>query len=225
MTDDDLMRFADGEADTATIVAVTAAVAADPRVAARVEQYRAQRAFAAASFDDVLAEPVPDHLLALLRPAATVTDIMAAREKRVRRFPLSQWSALAATLVAGVAVGHLLAPPAVAPLVADARLASSLDGRPVAAIRIGFSYRDGTATYCRVFRDDRAGPTSGVACRDDDGWRLRVVAAAVPRPLGDYRTAAADLPAAVTATVDATIAGAPLDALGEAAAEQREWKR
>ncbi len=225
MTDDDLIRFADGEADAASAAVIAAAIAGDPAMAAKVARYRTLRTAAAALFDDVLREPVPDRLLSLLRPAATITGIAAAREARARSFALPERAALAATLVAGFVGGHFLAPPTAAPLTADAELTRSLDGNPASAIKIGFSYRDRAKNYCRVFRDDRATPAAGVACRDDDGWRLRVVAAAAPHPSGEYRTAAAELPPAVSATVDATIAGPPLDTLGEAAAAQRGWTR
>jgi len=86
---------------------------------------------------------------------------------------------------------------------------------------MGISYRDRANTYCRVFRDERAAPVAGIACHAADGWRLRVVTAAPSRPSGEYRTAAADLPPAVAATVDATIVGDPLNAAGEAAAARR----
>ena len=223
MTDDDLMRFADDEADAVTAAIVTAAIAADPATAARVARYRAQRVAAAAAFDDVLAEPVPDSLLVVLRPMPTVTDLTAARAARARRFAVPQWAALAATLVVGLVAGHVLAPPAAAPLTADAALTRSLDGGVVSEIRIAFSYRDRANDFCRVFHDDRAAPTAGIACRENDAWRMRVAAAA-PRQATDYRTAAGDLPPAVTATIDATIFGVPLDAVGEASAAKRGWK-
>ena len=224
MTDDDLMRFADGEADAATAAAVSAAIALDPAVAARVELYRAQRIAAATAFDGVLAEPVPDRLVALLRPAPTVADLAVARAARTSRAVLPQWAALAATLVAGLVAGHLLMPPTSPPLTADAALVSSLDGNTVPAITIGFSYRDRANDYCRVFHDNRVDPTAGIACREVAGWRLRVAAAAVRPSTQDYHTAASDLPPAVLATVDATIAGTPLDARGEAVAKKRGWR-
>lgn len=225
MTDDDLMRFADGESDAATAAAVIAEIAADPAVAAKVRKYRVQRTAAATAFDDVLAEPVPDRLVALLRPAPMAVDLAVARAARARGVVLPHWAALAATLVVGFVVGHRLTPSMITPLAADAALISSLDGNQVAAVRIGFSYRDRANDFCRVFRDDRVGSTAGIACHENGGWRMRVAAAAAPPSSEDYRTAAADLPPAVLATVDATIAGAPLDARGEVAAAKRGWKR
>ena len=223
MTDDDLMRFADGEADAATAAVVTAAIAADPATAAKVGRYRTQRVAAAAAFNDVLGEPVPDRLLALLRPAPAVADLAVARAARARRFAVPHWAALAATLVVGFLAGHGFAPPTSTPLTADMALTRSLDGQVVPAIRIGLSYRDRANEFCRVFHDDRAAPTAGIACHESGGWRLRVAAAA-PRQVTEYHTAAGDLPPAVTATLDATIVGVPLDALGEASAAKSGWK-
>ena len=225
MTDDDLMRFVDGESDAATAAMITVALARDPAVAAKVATAQRLRATAAASFDAILLEPVPERLVALLRPASTVTGIAAARDARARRFDFAQWGALAATLVVGAVVGHFFTSPTVEPLDADAALTRSLDGNPTPAIKIGFSYRDRVNTYCRVFRDDRADPIVGVACHDDEGWRLRVVTTVAPKRSGEYRLAAAELPPAITATIDATIMGTPLDALGEASAAKRGWKR
>ena len=217
------MRFADGEADAATSAAITAAIAGDPTAGAKVGWYRAQRAAAAAAFDDLLAEAMPDHLLALLRPAPDAVDLAVARAARTRRFAIPQWAALAATLVAGFVAGHGFAPPTATPLTADVALSRGLDGRMVPAIRIGLSYRDRANEFCRVFHDDRAAPTAGIACHENGGWRLRVAAAA-PRQVTEYHTATDDLPPAVTATLDATILGVPLDALGEASAAKRGWK-
>ena len=223
MIDEDLMRFADGEADAATSAAVTAAIAGDPIRVQRSGGYRAQRAAAATAFDDLLAEPVPDHLLALLRPAPAAVYLAVARAARTPRFAILQWAALAATLVAGFLAGHEFAPPAATLFTVDAALTHSLDGGVVPAIRIALSYRNRMNKFCRVFHDDRATPTAGIACQQNGGWRL-LVAAAATGEVTDYRTAADDLPAAITATLDATISGAPLDVVGETSAAKRGWK-
>jgi hypothetical protein len=55
-------------------------------------------------------------------------------------------------------------------------------------------------------------------------WRLRVVSAAAPAAKTAYRTASSETPPAVMAAVDAMIAGAPLDAAGEAKAQAAGWK-
>jgi len=79
---DDLMRFADGETDPATTARIAAAIAGDPAMAAEVTRYRTLYAAAAEAFDEALAETIPDRLLALLRPAATVADIATAHVAR-----------------------------------------------------------------------------------------------------------------------------------------------
>ena len=56
----------------------------NPAIASEVARYRTLCAAAAAAeaFDEALAESIPDRLLALLRPAATVADIATAHVAR-----------------------------------------------------------------------------------------------------------------------------------------------
>ena len=71
-SDQTLSAYADGELDAATGAALEAAMATDPELARRVERQRALRARVQDAFAPVLAEPVPERLLARLRSAPAV---------------------------------------------------------------------------------------------------------------------------------------------------------
>lgn len=71
--DETLMAYADGELEPAQQAEVEAAMAADPKVAQRVEQHQALRRKLNAAYDQVLLDTVPEALVASVRtsPAAT----------------------------------------------------------------------------------------------------------------------------------------------------------
>jgi len=94
----DLHAYADGQLPAEHAAAVEAALARDPEFAGRAAAYRAQSASLRDALDPILAEPIPDRLLAAASPA---TD---SRPSLIR-----QWSvpvlAVAATLLVGVGIG------------------------------------------------------------------------------------------------------------------------
>jgi len=116
--------YVDGELDDAARAAVEAAIAADPSVRAQVEAQLALRKRLRASFDSVLAEPVPERLLQAVRGDARsagdgVADLSAARTAKqaeaaakqsrqtaARRWSVPQFGAIAASLIIGVLLGQ-----------------------------------------------------------------------------------------------------------------------
>lgn len=235
-TNEMLMAFADGELEGPERTTVEAAMAADPELARAVERHRALRARLAGAWDDVLAEPVPAQLAAVLAAPATtaaapVVDLASRRAPRRLAPPV--WLAAAASLAVGVSVGLFVLRGGEEPfgteggvLVAQGALAQALDHRlaaegMTAGVRLGLSYRDRQGTYCRTFSLEDGVPLAGLACRAGEGWQLRVLAAS--EPAGEVRTASA-MPQAVLSTVDAAIAGEPLDAAAEAAARDAGWR-
>jgi anti-sigma factor RsiW len=137
ISDEVLMAYADGEADSKTRALVEEAMAADPQIARRIAEHRALRNTLRSSYDNVLAEPVPDRLLAAARARASpqkgglgavkgLADhrdasregpghgvVVPLRPKRTRTPPM-YWGAIAASFVVGGLVWHfgaeLLAP-------------------------------------------------------------------------------------------------------------------
>jgi hypothetical protein len=109
---------------------------------------------------------------------------------------------------------------------AGGQLADALDGQLVATqkadapVRVLLSFRDAQGEYCRGFTStDR----SGVACRDDRGWRLSKLLGGAGVATTEYRQAgSAD--AAVMAAIQDMAAGPALDADEEAAAARRGWR-
>ena len=91
------------------------------------DQLKAERRRLSAAFDDVLSEPVPDRLKALLaEPARQVVDLGAARAQRKAMSSWAAWGGMAATLMLGTLIGTRLAPMSsddTSRLVANSRMA------------------------------------------------------------------------------------------------------
>jgi hypothetical protein len=244
-SDETLMAYADDELDPRTRAAVDAAMATDPEIARRVEQHKALRAKLRSAFDKVLDEPVPDRLVATARTSPAMRregNVVPLRRKPVRRAWSSsaQWGAIAASLVIGALLGQAwVRSSATGPILtrngelrASGTLERALSGQLAsnqpakAPVQIGLSFRAKSGDYCRTFSLNEGGSLAGLACRDDDGWRVRVLAQRAPENNTDrYRQAASSMPHSVLQAVDEEMAGEPLDAQAEAAARNRGWAR
>lgn len=235
ITDEQLMAYADGELDAAAAAEVEAAIAADPGLAETVARHRVLRRQLRDAFAPALDEPVPEHLMALVRAPAPAAEVVPLRPRR--RWALPEWAGMAAALALGVALSQGFLQPAPADLRtaaggalrADGALAQALDRRlaadnsDVGRIAVGLSFRDGSGAYCRSFvlRDVR--PLAGLACRADDGWHVPVTSEAAPEA-GELRQAAAALPPAVLLAVETRMVGDTLDAEAERRARDAGWR-
>jgi hypothetical protein len=232
MIDDDiLMAFADGELDEISRARVERAVAADPALRARLEQQLKLRATLADFYRPTAEEPVPARLRAMLE--TNVVAFQGAKARPAR--PLwRDLSALAATLLLGLALGRTLLMPAGGPvgvdqgtMVAQGPLASALDTQlasaqpPDASTRIGTSFAAADGRLCRSF-DSAA--LAGVACRGDRGWQLMMIAAGSAGQHSDYRQAGSASPL-VAEAVQGMMAGEPFDAAAERRARDSGWRR
>jgi len=108
--DETLMAYVDGELDARARAALEAAAACDPALAQRIALQQRLRARLRREFDPVLAEPVPERLLAAAQGAATPEA--SAKLFELRR-PQARWSwpqlaALAASLLLGALLGPWL---------------------------------------------------------------------------------------------------------------------
>ncbi|MFT4253299.1 MAG: anti-sigma factor, partial [Caulobacter sp.] len=112
------------------------------------------------------------------------------------------------------------APTAVGPL-ARALEDGTAAGAATGPVRVGVTFKNQAGRYCRTFQGQAQ---AGVACRADDVWRVLAVSPAAAPASGQYRQAGSETPAAVMAVVDNMIAGAPLDAAGEAKAVKDGWR-
>jgi anti-sigma factor RsiW len=98
VSDADLNAYADGQLAPEQMAAVEAALARDPELAMRVAHYRAQSGLLRDALDPVLAESIPERLLAAASTAALQEPSL------VRRWGIPSLAA-AATLILGVGLG------------------------------------------------------------------------------------------------------------------------
>jgi len=241
ISDETLMAYVDGELDNAARTSVEAAMATDPELARRVVRQQALRNRLRATFDPVLAEPVPEQLLAAAHgtPASQQSaNVIRLNALPRRTWSWPQWGGLAACLLLGVLVAPLLHREAARPpvamdgrgLLASGALAQALsqqlasDQRDGGPVRVGISFRSQAGTYCRTFELSAQDAIAGVACREGESWRLQALAASGARATGTYQPAASRVPAAIAQTVNALIAGEPLDDKAEAAARGKNWQ-
>jgi hypothetical protein len=223
--EEEFFAWLDGELAPVDAARVEARVAADPTLAAEAEAHRAMTAGLRAAFDPVMT------------PKNDVIDLAAKRAQRARRVPtgLPQWAAIAATLVAGIALGsmvdldrHSSSPIALegGQMVAASALDETLTHQLASgdqsgdAPRVGLTFRNQQGEVCRTFSDSAA---AGLACRRGETWRIEGLFGARGATTGAYRTASGADPR-VPILVESMISGEPLDAAGEAAAKQSGWR-
>lgn len=236
MTPDDplLMAYADGQLDPRTAERVAARVAADPALARAVERHRRLAGLLSGAHAAALAEPVPAALeAALARGEGRGAKVVPIR---ARRWAAPEWMAIAASLLVGVLLSQAWLGREAGPmrhaesgLVADGWLSRALDrsvaGEPVEPrVQVGISFMDADGTYCRGFalRTDR--PLAGLACREGGRWRVGILEETAKVDANGLRQAATTLPPAVLDAIDRRIAGDPLDADGERAARDADWR-
>ena len=239
ITDEQLMAYADGEADEALRKRIEAALERDPSLAARVEEHRQLRIQLQNAFDPVLDERAPDRLLAAInapaKASASVTELDHGRQqrKRVANWSWREWGAMAASLVLGVWIGQAVLQTQDdvivvrnGELIASGSLVQALDQKlssEAGALRIGMSFRSNEGEYCRTFvrGDERA--LAGIACRAAEDWRVRVLSETQASST-EYALAASQLPPAVLSALDETIDGEPLSVEEERAARAEGWR-
>lgn len=224
-TPEQIAAFADGQLEGAELERIAAAIAADPALEKQVAAHRALARRLGAHFAPIAAEPVPDHLAALLK--APQDNVASLADARARRKGPPRWAWLAGPALAASLVLALTLRPASDAGYADAQLASALDSQLVAGqqadapVRVLLSFRDAGGAYCRAF--ERAA-SAAIACRDAQGWQLRNHSAASSggAPAGEYRQAgsAGD----VLAAAQAMAAGPALTAEEELAARRNGWR-
>lgn len=219
--DETLMAFADGTLPEAEADRIAAALDADPDLAERVALLADGRRIAAGAFREVLDEPVPARLLA----AATTAAAMPVNDNRRRGWRMASLAA-AAGLVLGAFLGPRLPLPGGAPVDAGllpARVAAALDGAGGGGVAIAGTHLAEGDIYCRRFAmPDGTGAMQGVACREPEGWRLRVAVARNAEG-GSFQPAGADDPV-IAEVLERLGAGPMLDTAAVAEAQRRGWR-
>lgn len=220
MTIDDtlLIAYVDGELGLIEARRVEREVAADPTLAARLAEHRALRAQIRNVFAPIAAEPVPNRLSALL--TTTVVPFAPLRRSAARGWATG---AIAASVALAIA---LAVPWDYAPSdgdLASGRLGEALDRQLASADgepRLIVSFRNRSGAYCRVFAGRAA---DGIACREEDGWRLVRTRPGTTSAGSTFRQAGS-ANGALLAEAQRMMAGDPLDVEAEANARQRGWR-
>lgn len=235
--------YLDGELDADARARIDAAVATDPALADRLARDRRLQARVREAFLDTLDEPVPAHLQAMLADAAHPSEtpgganivVLPSRNPH-RRMPPAWLGYAAAAVLAVVAIGgawqRAQSPVRMrgSEFVAGGALAEGLDNalasapEAASAVSIGLTFRDRDGRVCRSFgyRGDPA--LSGLACRDDDAWRLSALERIDAVNEGEWRQAASVTTPAVQAAIDAALVGDAFDAGAERAARDGGWR-
>jgi hypothetical protein len=244
--DELLSAYVDGELDGTQRARIEQAIALDARLAQRVARQRALRA--------PLRPPLPQRLVNAARLSAPsgpaqIIDLARVRAARARRpeklrarLPRRTAIALAGCLLVGLGAGLLIESliTGTGPtkyrngsLLASGSLDSALDdalaGAPAGsgAVRIGLTFRARTGSLCRTFAIETGHALAGLACRQQQHWRILTVIAAdtasVPGSTPARRTAVPTLPAPLSQAVEQQISGEPLDAAAEARARRGGW--
>jgi hypothetical protein len=202
ITDEQLMAYADGELDAAAAAEVEAAIAADPALAETVARHRALRRQLREAFAPALDEPVPEHLMALVRapvaepaaatggapvaaPAAAsgtapVADVVPLRPRR--RWAMPEWAGMAAALALGVALSQAF----LAPTPADLRTA---DG---GALRADGALAQALDRQLAADNTPAGRIAVGLSFRDGSGAYCRSFVLRDPRPLAGLACRADD---------------------------------
>lgn len=230
ITREEIAAFADGQLAPEREAKVAAAVASDPALAEEVAKHRALKAMLQGHFAPIAEEPVPENLAALLGPEnqSDVVDFAAAKEKREQKRKLPSWG-----WVAGPALAASLAIAIFLPRgndtrdgYADIQLASVLDQTLVAEqsgsaeTRILLSFRNEDAEFCRAFSAPDGG---GIACRDDNGWKVEALGEGSETAGTEYRMAGAG-DGDILAIAQELAEGPALDAEAEKAAREAGWR-
>ncbi|WP_305096647.1 anti-sigma factor family protein [Croceibacterium aestuarii] len=229
VTPEELAAFADGELAEPRRAEVAAEVAQDAALAEQLRRHNELKAKLGAHFAPVLDAPVPDRLTQMLGGGeARVADIAAARQRREARRGIPRWAWIAGpALAASLALAVFLPRGGSLPEgYAGPDVASALDGQLVATqgddarVRVLVSFRDRDGDYCRAFS---AAAQSGIACRDDTGWKLEFRGPGHVQSGTDYQMAGAEN-ADLLARAQDMAAGPAFDAAAEAAAKEKGWR-
>lgn len=201
-TDEQLMAFADGEADETRASAIREAMATDPLLTRRIDMFRESSRLAGMALP---LEPVSSDLEARIRAmaakakgAAAPAELGAAQRVRVTANDNAPWwrLPLAASIVfaLGLGGGYMLrgetlseqSTVSIAGLM-DRELQSALETVPSGnetavsggKFRAIASFKNRDSNVCREFEKDSGSPLSvvGVACHENGRWSVNTVVA------------------------------------------------
>lgn len=231
---EELAAYADGEISGERQAEVEASIAADPALAQQVAAHLALRASLGAHFAPVLGQPVPERLTSMLAGTDSlqtdnnIVSLVGARERQQAKKKIPRWG-----WVAGPALAASLALAVLLPRGGDEgadfagpQLASVLDRQLISSqqqdadIRILLSFRSKNGDLCRAYRGETAG---GIACREQQGWRVVNQLEGSGTDASEYRQAGSG-DAALLAIAQDMAEGPALGSEQEVAAKEAGWR-
>lgn len=241
ITNKEIMAYVDGELPPQDVPRVEAALAASAEYRAIADGHRKITMAVRMAYDDMLRQPVPDHILAALDRPGQGEVIRPSFGRRVSpQFAMAASLALAAGLaLALVWQGNSSTSPSDG-VAARGSLASALDTvgarqmlRSPTGERITpvVTYPQKGGGWCREYRMTGNGTSSsaGIACRDPgaNSWQIVVHLPWIPPAAVADKDIVPSGPApeAVDAVAEQKQGGTPLTAAEEAAQIARGWKQ
>jgi anti-sigma factor RsiW len=237
-SDEELMAYADGELPASERARVQAAVKSDPALAARVEVFARTRERLSGAYGEVLREPPPPRLLEAIG-ALPPEGRPANDNARAGSLRLAAMAAALAGVAAGL-VGYAAGTrqreratllealgsqgPRLAAFIGGAAdgAARPLDRDSRVTVRASHRLRDGR--LCRSLVAEREGEREALeilACAAGGGWRVEVVARALPDGGGWRPAGGGD---ALDAVLEAAGASPPLSPTEIDALIRRGWR-
>lgn len=244
-SDEKLSAYLDGELPHEEMEQLERDLAADSVLAGRLDRMTgANQAFLTAAAD-IDAAPLPARTEALLANAGkTESARIIPFPRRVLAFVVEH-RAVAASLVcaaAAYALGTSVMPDTASDIPASNGLIASASplyrvleqGASGAAVQLPggidakpqLTFLTANDAVCRQYElTTPGGAVEGIACRQDEGWRVQVASFASGRiGQGDYQTASSGRSAALEAFIDANISGSPLNGAEESELMARGWR-
>ncbi|MEM8935717.1 MAG: hypothetical protein AAGC77_04860 [Pseudomonadota bacterium] len=238
-----LSAFLDGELSELEAAEIKSRLNAEPQLREALERQRDLKNAIAAAYDDVLDQPVPQHLIDTVMETekeAVSEKVVAFRPRTFLRF--AQPMAIAASLAIGLVVGALLSAnngaftefrngQAVIASAHTGAFQSTTSGAAISSrageVRFVETFVSKDEQLCREFElsanDDLS---AGLACLHAQEWRLVALAPrTAPRaPSGAYTPAAGSSDDAISAISGEIKEGAALSLKEEAAVIARNWR-
>jgi len=223
-----LNAFVDGELPPQEMAHIAALLEAQPDMKAYVLKQEKLRA--GLKFEEIMRTPPPSRLVEAAL-SAPVSWRWRAQNILGRNFILRSLVPAGAALAVGLMIGvtgksgedlvlshgRMLAGGDLAQAL-NTKLASS--GYSGQGPRLGISFRDRAGSDCRTFT---AAGQAGLACHRGGDWVVTTLVTQTPESGGTYRMAGSEMPDAVRRAVEASIRGAPYDAIAEAQARANGW--
>ncbi|PHR62549.1 MAG: hypothetical protein COA47_03110 [Robiginitomaculum sp.] len=250
--DEQLSAYLDGELDKKERQKLETALASDPDLAERLAALEHTNAVLKATFNPILEEPVPEHVLALLSDAKQPTDsgdVVPLFPQKVH-LQFSKWQlpiAASIALVLGVGIGHNWSPGIELGGTLMAQVSGTIaPGNPLFDVlehtpsahqvslvadgsvqaRPVLSYQTNDGTYCREFevKGPKAG-LHGIACRSGQNWDIQIQNQTRLQASSGMRTASGNTDQAVDQFISDSISDIPFGLEREVELMQNGWSQ